>query len=198
MVGSSIDDEKGRITVGETDLERLRDDVQYLMDRSAILDCISAHARGHDRHDAEMITNAYHPDGIDEHGKAVHSGTDYAAWINRVHAAGSQVHTHNITTHTCEITGDTAHCDSYVLVCLLNHDGVTARLISGRYIDRLEKRDGKWKIAARRSTVELMFTADASILETDVFNDQGYPRGTRDRLDPSYQRPLTLEPTASS
>jgi hypothetical protein len=180
----------------KTDFEQLRRDVQYLMDRTAILDCISSHSRGHDRHDAELITTAYHPDGFDQHGKTVNQGPGYAAWINPVHASGSQVHTHNITTHTCEIDGDAAHCESYVLVCLLNHDGVTARVISGRYIDRLEKRNGEWKIALRRSTVELMFTADASGLQSELFKDQGYPRGTRDRRDLSYLRPLTLEAEA--
>jgi SnoaL-like domain len=180
----------------ETDLDQLHRDVRYLMDRTAILDCISKHARGHDRHDADLLTEAYHPDGVDEHGHAVNSGPVYAAWVNPVHAAGSQVHTHNITTHTCDIDGDTAHCESYVLVCLLNHDGVTARVISGRYIDRLEKRDGEWKIAIRRSTLELVFTADASLLQSDLTKQQGYPRGTRDRRDLSYLRPLTLEAKA--
>jgi SnoaL-like domain len=180
----------------ESDLDQLRRDVRYLMDRTAILDCISKHARGHDRHDADLLTEAYHPDGVDEHGHAVNSGSVYAAWVNPVHAAGSQVHTHNITTHTCDIDGDTAHCESYVLVCLLNHDGVTARVISGRYIDRLEKRDGEWKIAIRRSTLELVFTADASLLQSELTKQQGYPRGTRDRRDLSYLRPLTLEAKA--
>ena len=178
------------------ELDQLRRDVRYLMDRNAILDCISEQSRGHDRHDAGLLTKAYHPDGVDEHGNAVNSGPTYAAWINPVHAAGSRVHTHNITTHVCEIDGDTAHCESYVLVCLLNHDGVTARVISGRYIDRLQRRDGIWKIAVRRSTVELMFTADASLLQSELFKDQGYPRGTRDRRDLSYLRPLTLEAEA--
>ena len=176
------------------ELGPLRRDVRYLLDRTAILDCIARHSRGHDRHDAGLIGAAYHDDGIDEHGYAVHAGPEYADWINPLHAAGSLIHTHNITTHTCEIEGDTAHCESYVLVCLLNHDGVTARVISGRYIDRLERRDGEWKIALRRSTVELMFTADASILQTPAFTAQGYPRGTRDRRDPSYQRPLERDP----
>ena len=180
----------------QSDFEQLRRDVQYLMDRSAIFDCISSHGRGHDRHDADLITNAYHPDGIDEHGKVVNEGPGYAAWINPVHTVGSQVHTHNITTHTCEIDGDAAHCESYVLVFLLNHNGVTARVISGRYIDRLEKRNGEWRIAVRRSTVELMFTADASGLQSELFKNQGYPRGTRDRRDLSYLRPLTLEAEA--
>jgi hypothetical protein len=186
----------GSIVNKDADFDVLRRDVQYLLDRTAILDLIAEHSRGHDRHDADLITMAYHPDGIDEHGNAVNTGAAYAAWINPVHAAGSEVHTHNITTHLCEIDGDTAHCESYVLVCLLNHDGVTARVISGRYLDRLERRNGKWKIALRRSIVELMFTADASLLQTEIVKDQGYPRGTRDSSDLSYVRPLTLDAAA--
>jgi hypothetical protein len=41
-------------------LEQLRRDVQYLKDRQAILDCIARHARGHDRHDSDLLTDAYH------------------------------------------------------------------------------------------------------------------------------------------
>ena len=51
--------------------------------------------------DSDMITAAYHDDGIDEHGNAINPGPKYAEWINPVHAAGSQNHLHNITTHTC-------------------------------------------------------------------------------------------------
>src|SRR5262245_6173210 len=100
----------------EEDLERLQRHVQYLVDRSAILDCISRHSRGCDRHDDELITSAYHSDAIDEHGFARNIGRDYAAWVNPTHATASQVHTHNLTTHSCDIDGDVAHCDSYVLV----------------------------------------------------------------------------------
>jgi ketosteroid isomerase-like protein len=174
-------------------LAALERKVDHLMDRQAILDCIASHARGHDRHDAELITAAYHPDGFDEHGTAVNQGHEYAAWINPVHAAGSQNHLHNITTHTVAIDGDTAHAESYVLVALLNHDGETARFINGRYIDRLEKRDGVWRIAVRRSTVELMVTGDASGLQSPLFREQGYSRGTRDRSDLSYVRPLAID-----
>ncbi len=178
------------------DLQDLQRRIEYLMDRQAILDCISAHARGHDRHDADIITSTYHADGFDEHGKAINRGPEYAAWINPVHAAGSQNHLHNVTTHTVEIDGDTAHAESYVLVTLLNHDGVTARFINGRYIDRLEKRDGVWRIAVRRSTVEVMATADASGLNSPMFVDQGYSRGTRDGRDLSYVRPLQIDTPA--
>ena len=176
-------------------LEQLQRDVQYLKDRQAILDLIALHARGHDRHDVELLTSAYHEDGIDEHGYALNPGPQYADWANKVHSAGADLHTHNITTHLCEIDGDEAHCESYVLVALLNKDKKSARLISGRYIDRLEKRDGKWKIALRRSTVDVLLAGDASILQAPIFIEQGYTKGTLDKQDVSYQRPLTLDKT---
>jgi ketosteroid isomerase-like protein len=177
----------------EDAVERLRRDVQYLMDRTAILECVARHARGHDRHDADLIASAYHPDGIDEHGYAVNAGPEYARWANQVHAAGSAVNQHHLTTHVCEIDGDMAHCESYVIVALLDRDGRQARVLCGRYVDRLERRDGSWRIAVRRSTVELAFTADASILQSTAFKAGGYPKGTRDRRDLSYLRPLTLD-----
>ena len=179
----------------QTTLEKLQQDVAYLMDRAAILDCIMRHARGHDRHDVELLTAAYHADGIDEHGYAINPGPQYAAWANAAHSAGSLLHTHNITTHTCTIDGDTAYCESYVLVVLLNNDGKTARIISGRYIDQLERREGQWKIILRRTTVDALLSGDASILNAPLFQNQGYAKGLRNKHDISYQRPVTLEET---
>lgn len=181
----------------ETDvLEQLQREVTYLKDRLAIADCIHRHARGHDRFDTEMLTEAYHRDGIDEHGAAVNPGPEYASWANAIHAAGSQLTLHNITTHTCEIDGDSAHAESYVLVGLLNPDGVSVRLINGRYVDRLEKRDGSWKIALRRCTVDLLLSADASILHAPQFKQGAFIKGRRDTDDISYRRPLELDQPA--
>jgi hypothetical protein len=177
----------------ESDLAALRQDVQDLKDRAAILDCIARHARGCDRHDIDLITAAYHDDAVDEHGFASNSGAEYGEWANSSHASTSEVHTHNITTHTCEIRDATAHAESYVIVVLLGRDGHTAQFISGRYIDRLERRDGEWRIALRRSTVEVMFLADASVLRSSFFKEKGYIRGSRSRADLSYERPLSLE-----
>ncbi|WP_280425934.1 nuclear transport factor 2 family protein [Nocardia carnea] len=180
----------------DSDLAVLQRDVRYLMDRTAILDCVAGHARGCDRHDPDLVTAAYHHDGIDEHGAAVNSGPGYAEWANRTHAATSRVHTHHITTHNCEIDGDTAHAESYVIVVLLGLDGRNAQVITGRYLDRLERRDGEWRIAVRRSTVETMFAADASVLQSSFFKKAGYLVGTRDESDLSYRRPLSMETPA--
>lgn len=180
--------------MADIDIAALARDLAFLMDRRAIEDVVHMHARGHDRFDVDLLTAAYHPDGVDEHGAAsINSGPDYAEWANAIHAGGSQLHLHNITTHTCEIDGDTAHAESYVIVGLLNPDGKTVRLINGRYVDRLEKRDGTWKIALRRCTVDLLIAGDASILEMPQFKAGGYIKGARDKSDVSYQRPLSLD-----
>ncbi|MGZ4707192.1 MAG: nuclear transport factor 2 family protein, partial [Acidimicrobiales bacterium] len=100
----------------DDDLDRLRRDVENLKDRADILDCVARHARGCDRHDADLVTSTYHRNGVDEHGATVNAGPDYADWANGVHAATSANHLHNVTTHVCEIDGDVAHAESYVMV----------------------------------------------------------------------------------
>lgn len=175
------------------ELAQLRRDVRYLLDRQEILDCIAQHARGHDRHDTELLTTAYHDDGVDEHGSTVNPASAYAQWANATHAASSASHLHNVTTHVCEIDGDVAHCESYVMVLLLSPDERTTSIMNGRYVDRLERRDGTWRIAVRRATVDAVLTGDASMLHHPFFQQQGYIRGTRDERDVSYQRPVALD-----
>jgi SnoaL-like domain len=182
--------------MNDDELERLRGDVEYLIDRQQVLDCVASLSRGHDRHDLELMAGAFHEDGWDEHGTAVNPGPEYGDWANATHAAGSQVNMHHITTHLCEIDGDVAHAESYVLGVMLNPDGTTARLLSGRYLDRLEKRDGTWRIAVRRSTAEVAFIADASILQADVFRNWHFAKGSRDQHDLAYQRPLEIDTPA--
>jgi SnoaL-like domain len=177
----------------DQELDELRRDVRHLMDRTEILDCIARHARGQDRHDAELVGGAYHDDGVDEHGKAVNPGPQYAAWANAQHAATSLSHLHNVTTHVCDIDGDVAHCESYVMVVLLSPDASTTTVMNGRYVDRLERRDGTWRIAVRRSTVDAVISGDASMLSHPFFRQQGYIKGTRDTSDVSYRRPVSLD-----
>jgi hypothetical protein len=177
--------------VDDAELQQLLADVQWLKDRTAIADCVAGHARGCDRHDADLLSASYHDDAVDVHGGTTTPGPDYASWANAVHASTSQNHLHNITTQICEIDGDEAHAESYVMVALLSPDATSATVMCGRYVDRLERRDGQWRIAVRRSTVELAFTADARLLQSRFFTEQGYEHGTRDRSDLSYLRPLT-------
>lgn len=186
---------KAMNNINNDELDQLKRDVQYLKDRTAILDCIARNARGCDRHDSDVLSSSYHDDGFDEHGPTVNPGPRYHEWANAVHAASSMQNMHNITTHSCEIDGDVAHAESYVIGLFLNSDGKTARLLAGRYADRLERCDGEWKIALRRTTADVVMTGDASLISHPAFS--GFIKGMRDKRDVSYQRPLSLDETLS-
>lgn len=183
----------------EARLAALESDIAYLKDRREIEDVVHKLARGTDRFDVEMMTGAFTDDGFDDHGTWARTpANEFAAWANRTHDGGSVLSMHNICTHTCEIDGDTAHAESYVMGTMLDKNGTTCRLLNGRYLDRLEKRNGKWRIALRRCTVDVVLQGDASIMQTDGFKAFGMIKGTRDASDPSYARPLTMETPVES
>lgn len=177
----------------EARLEALEKELRFLKDRQEILDVVSMHARGCDRFDNEILSGVYHEGGFDEHGYAINPGPLYHLWADEQHNRGSLANLHHITTHTVEIDGDTAHAESYVIGTFLNADNATGRILTGRYIDRLERRDGKWGILFRRSTVEVALVADATCITGAGFAKLGYLRGMRDKRDLSYHRPLTMD-----
>ena len=112
----------------------------------------------------------------------------YADWIMKFFDDNRSYHQHCITTHSCEIDGDTAHAESYVVFASVEKDGKTVRLGGGRYIDRLVRRNGEWRIALRRLIMDWRFFADGTLFATD----DGYVHGTWDKNDISYQRPLEI------
>jgi hypothetical protein len=163
----------------------MNEQLQALLDRQAIADCIHRNARGQDRHDLELMVSTYHPDSIDDHGDYVGPGQAYGERANAVHQA-FVCHQHHLTTQNVELFGDTAHAETYYLAILRAESG-TLLLASGRYIDLLERKDGEWRISTRVVTVESH--ADLNGAENDDLNPVFYP-GTQDRSDLSFQRPL--------
>ena len=175
----------------DDELRQLRADVTHLQDRLAVQDCVMQQSRGHDRHDLLLMASVYHDDGVDEHGPVTKLGPDYGEYANEAHESVFVDHLHNITTHTCEIDGDTAHAESYVIGAMRVKDGKTLAIMGGRYLDRLEKRDGEWRIALRRCTLEWTMNGDTSLLSSGAF--AGFIKGTWSTDDPSYARPLTQD-----
>ena len=165
-------------------------EIQRLLDRQAILDCLHRYSRGLDRHDEEVLASAFHEDAIDHHGDFVGTPRDFVPWANELHATTWAGHTHFLDLNNLEIDGDTAHSECYVFWVLRRKDGSGVDLGGGRYLDRLERRDGEWRIAARELVVDWICRAAAGMFE-DV--SARYPVGTWDRSDPSYRRPFVIE-----
>ena len=174
----------------ESEVAALRRSVQHIRDRQEILDVIVRESRGRDRHDEALTASCYWPEGADEHGPVPLPATEYPAKANRGHAAMFAMNQHNLANHSCEIDGDTAYCETYVIGTLLSHDGLTCTMAAGRYMDQMERRDGEWRILWRRSTVEAAMQGDASWLQTPAV--KGFLKGRRDRDDLSYDRPVEV------
>jgi hypothetical protein len=164
-------------------------DVQRMLDRQAIADCIQRYARGLDRHDDAMVLSCYWDGALDHHGAFTGDAEEFVAWANDLHASEWQGHQHHLTTSNVELDGDEAHAETYVLGVLTRKGGLLSDIAGGRYLDRLERRAGEWRIAAREVIVEWACVVDGSEAR---FGPAPFPDPTWDRTDLSYDRPLTV------
>ena len=117
--------------------EELLAKLQHLIDRQEINDCIHRYTRGLDRHDDELLRSVFHPDAIDNHGAWVGGREEFVQWANHVCHNALGGHMHHITSHTCEIDGDVAHTESYVIFVHRYKDGRTVNLNDYRGLDVL-------------------------------------------------------------
>jgi hypothetical protein len=173
-------------------------DLRRLLDRQAILDCLYRYTRGIDRLDRDLALSAYHPDAIDDHGVFVGSPVDFIDWVfPLMRSQNTQLMTnHLLSNHSCELTGDSAHCETHYLFFGVNEEG-TIDVVGGRYIDRMQRRDGDWRIFRRLCATEWFGSlndgahADPTMRSMmKLLLSNGHR--SRDRGDISYMRPLSI------
>jgi hypothetical protein len=187
--------------------EELERTVAELADRQAIRDVLMTYSRGIDRLDRELLMSVYHEDAIDDHGVFVGNREEFADWAIAMHTATHLSHQHCIFNFPCDLDGDVAHTETYYMFIGMNRAGTPLAMSGGRYIDRLEKRGGRWAIAARvcvrdwAPLDEIPESMDPAAMT--VVKDLDEPtrklmrtgsQPSRDRTDVSYRRPLTIDP----
>jgi hypothetical protein len=165
--------------------------LQALLDRQEIIDCLLRYTRGIDRMDRELLLSAYHPGAIDDHGPFAGPAEEFADWAIGFHQEQQISHHHIITNQTIDIEGDVAHAETYYLFIGRNK-AAPHPLAFGRYLDRLEKRDGKWAIVFRRCINDLALAVPEMEQPSEwlaLMASSGQTR--RDKEDFSYERPLS-------
>lgn len=163
--------------------------LRELKDRQEIYDCLMRYCRGIDRLDRAMLLSAYHSDAVDDHGVYVGGIEGFATHVFALHFGMQHFTQHHITNHRCELDGDVAHCESYYLFRCLNREKPFYATASGRYIDRFERRSGRWAIATRICLVE---ERDDNWGPEGLEVNSAYQEARRDAGDPSYLRPLRI------
>ena len=176
----------------EPDIETM---VRELYDRQKIRECVTNYCRGVDRMDRELLLSCYHPDAIDDHGFFVGGPEAFWDWVQHYHCNAQATHQHIITNHSCEIDGDTAHAETYWMMAGMDAQDFTLSIGGGRYIDRMEKRGGEWRIAARKCVSEWGGVPQDSKVKPEIMamlRESGVV--ARNPSDSSYERPLMVNP----
>lgn len=166
-------------------------ELETILHKQHILECLHRACRGIDRFDRALFLSAFHADALIDVGEFVLDAAAVFDGGRAAHEADQKATQHHITNHVCEIDGDSAHSETYLLYCGSNRDG-TNLLAGARYIDRLEYRGGQWRIAFRQILMEWsgMHEAISIPLPDNSAEIQMNGRASRDRQDSSYRRPF--------
>jgi ketosteroid isomerase-like protein len=131
--------------------------LQGLLDKQAIHDLVVAYFHGIDTGDVELVASTYHPDAVDERGPRRLEGPGIAEELVRSNGQSMTSMRHHVTTHRIEISGDTATSVAYCLGVHVTAGDEPKRLqTAGRYLDRLDRRDGEWRIVEREMVIDML------------------------------------------
>ncbi|WP_048581875.1 nuclear transport factor 2 family protein [Streptomyces viridochromogenes] len=147
--------------------DSLDPDLRRLIDREAIRDVLNRYCRSVDRLDLDELRRCYHHDAYDNHGAYQGDIDGLIAWI---------AHRHETIPYSLHISGniliefagdDLALVESYNSIVqhypadaraslqqflgegAVRPDGALHFMTWGRFIDRMLRRDGEWKIIRR-------------------------------------------------
>jgi hypothetical protein len=166
-------------------------DVERLIDEAAVREVHVRYCRGIDRMDWGLVRSCYHPDAVDNHGPYKGDVEGFIAWVSGLLPSYEST-THFVGQQLVEVDGNIAWHEAY---CRAYHrtkatDGVPASdsILNIRYVDRMERRSGQWRIATRVVVVDSART-DSVAGDADVGPE--WVQGSRDRTDRSYNRSMT-------
>ena len=163
--------------------------LQALLDREAIRDCLFRYCRGIDRADEAALRSAYWDDATDCHGAWNGSAAGFIAQaLDRLRQGGRRVH--QVTNILIELHGDVAAVESsFVALQAPAHAPRQETFLCGRYVDRFERRGTEWRIAARTVVYDWIEERERPELardDTTLFGAR-QPTGRAAPADPVYQ-----------
>jgi hypothetical protein len=135
--------------------------LEMLLDEREIKNCVLRYCHATDRLNWQMVAECYSPQAVDDHGAFQGGPSEFANWL-AAKAKYRGAKQHYVANQLVEIAGDDAVCESYYC-CYIEFVGdpefvasgeSEAVIMGGRYVDRLTRADGEWKIAGRVSVVD--------------------------------------------
>jgi hypothetical protein len=169
--------------------------VALLNERQLIVDLYRRYTRGLNRHDMELLNGTFWQDAEINYGFSSSPRDQWVKmWERERYLKGLSCQAHHITNETIDIAQDVAHVESYLIALWRPPtDDKPSLILAGRYIDRLDRRDGEWRIAVREFIPH--FWSEATSIFHTTFNEESWPHtdiglGAGDKSDLCYLRPL--------
>ena len=146
----------------------------YLADRRAIDDLMTGWMR-RDLAQWDSMRELFHPDGVIEITWFRGLFTDFVDASARMGASDLRTK-HVITAPVVTFRGDRAVAETNAIVVAENGKLALGCQSHNRFYDRIEKRDGTWKIVDRRSIYDMgSFTFPRGIVDIDADTVAKYP-----------------------
>jgi hypothetical protein len=161
--------------------------IEVFLAEAEIRDVQMRYCRAADRMDFELFRNCFHEDAYTDYG-FYKGGVDGFIAMGQEGLKAYTATTHFTGNQLIEVDGDSAWAEHYTVAthrCPEDADGPERDFVTAiRYIDRMEKRDGEWRIAKRVLILD-NWRIDPV---TDLGARPDVQGGKRDRSDVSYLR----------
>jgi len=159
--------------------------LQEMLDHYEIRKTLALCAHGCDRGDADLMGSTYTgEDSIDDHGHARVPGPEFAHLATELIRERTEAVWHLLGQTLVRIEDDTAVVETAFLALMRKLPDQAGRShvnqLAGRYVDQLERLDGKWKIKNRTCIRDTSITL---AVEKDEYAGVGFRAGTRDGND---------------
>ena len=185
-----------------------RADLEDLVARRDIYAVLTRYCRALDRADLELMRTVYWPDGVDIHGIYSGNAGEFVEFIIGEITQYFEMGTHCLLNVHIDVDGDVACAESYLYsACRVRRDmvepifgsryaemcggrgldaGHEQFAMAGRYLDRLERRDGEWRIAQRQVVMDWNDSNPSNQIVDEGLFAAMRPRGEWGQCDPAY------------
>lgn len=157
--------------------------VDELLSWHQIYDLLCDYMRAQDRLDPVLHRSVFHDDATTDYGSFKGDADAFVAFAQGVLHDHASNH-HMIGQVRIDFEGETAFGEVYFQA--FHRVGDNDLWVSGRYVDRYERRDGNWKIAHRSELVDWLRLEPAN--DAPLLAQGGWPFGARAPHDLSCDR----------
>jgi hypothetical protein len=160
--------------------------LQEIIDHHEITQMLKEYCHGCDRCDEQRMGSVYHEDSFDDHGNFKASGPEFVRLITAEILATTSSLFHMLGQSLIKVDGEEAGAETYFFAVSRDarEDGVQmCNQLGGRFVDKLERRNGRWRIKHR---VVVRDWGISLPIEADWTAKAGLTDGQRSGADPSF------------